>query len=207
VFLVASVLLLLALTLAIPGLDVTSRWAEYMRPRLERFALPGPSENLGRAIVDGLEVFDASAVLFLWDNPEHLLLGAGPGLVSLPASDYVPMRAQPTYGNRIDSIPHMGFFQTLANTGVVGLLLWFAAALACYQALRVQVVLNGTRSPWVEAWCFFVVFSGVYLLQKKPIWYVLMGIGLGASMSLRARRRQEVHGRMAAAEVRSHEEP
>lgn len=140
--------------------------------------------NTAEAVVGRLEVFDASAVLFLLDNPQHLIFGTGPGLVSLPASGYIPPYAQAIYGDRIDSVPHMGFFLLVANSGLVGLGLWWILFWTCYQALKKKASAMDQPNYWREGLTYYVVFSGLYFLQAQPVWYLFLGIGLGAVLSL-----------------------
>ena len=139
--------------------------------------------HAGDWLANQLEPFDGAAVLFLWENPKYLLFGTGPGLVSLPASRYIPLVHQAVWGSRIDSIPHMGLLLIIANTGIIGFSLWVFLFLSCKHAIR-EIVKRGNDITWQEAETLFAVLSILYLLQTREIWYVFLGIGLGASVMM-----------------------
>ena len=149
------------------------------------------SRNIGEDVAGRLEVFDASALFFLLDNPEYFIFGTGPGLVSLPASKYIPSYARAIYGDQIDSVPHMGFFLLIANSGLVGLGLWLMLFWTCYQSVREKADTISPLNYWRESLTYFVVFSGIYLVQAKPIWNLFLGIGLGVVLSLNADSRDK----------------
>ncbi|CAN2049918.1 putative O-antigen ligase domain-containing protein [Candidatus Magnetomoraceae bacterium gMMP-1] len=175
--------------------NILNQWHSNVQKRLFRYEVIGPARNIGESIADRLEVFDASAVLFLWNNPQHIFIGVGPGLISLPASNYIPAIAKVIYGDRIDSIPHMGFFAELADRGLIGLFLWFTIFFSCSSSLYQQTIVakkNNNRKEALllkEASSFFIVFSGLYLLQARSIWFILLGIGLSASLSYQVKYR------------------
>ena len=166
------------------GSGLVDTWAPHVSARLSGENYLGADEGIGNAIASRLEVFDASALLFLWNNPGYFLFGAGPGLVSLPASAYVPNGvAYEIYGDRIDSVPHMGFFLILADCGIVGIALWFMTVGVGYKRLNDHATKHsGGRQPWLEARSFFLVISGLYLLQASPIWYIFLGVAWGADV-------------------------
>lgn len=120
----------------------------------------------------GFEVFDASAISFLIDNPEYLFLGTGPGLISLPASDYIPLYAQRIYGNKIDSIPHMGIIQLVANTGFIGLFIWIIYFYKVYNNLKYMSKYQSNHLPSNLLKYSLILFI-IYLLQVK-IFILLM---------------------------------
>lgn len=167
------------------GTGLLQKWELNVFARLGRSGMLGAPSNFGEAIANKLEVFDASAVLFLWNNPVYLLTGTGPGLISLPASDYIQPYARSIYGDRIDSVPHMGFFLILANSGVIGLLLWFFIIWNSYSAIRRQASITQDAVFWKEGLVVFILFNILYLLQANDIWYLILGIGLGAAIELR----------------------
>jgi len=171
-------------------LGLLKRWKDNVSVRLIYRDSHSPSTNLGQFIANKLEVFDASAVLFFWSNPEHLIIGTGPGLISLPASGHVPRgSAFAIYGDRIDSIPHMGFFQILSNTGMIGILLWIGIFVTSIQDLRKQKKAIAQSTKWREALIYFIIFSVLYLFQEKSIWFIFLGLGLAASINVKKRRR------------------
>jgi hypothetical protein len=159
------------------------RWSTSVAERLiEEPGALGPAPNLIETVAGRFEVFDASAIRFLGYNPGYLLLGTGPGLISLPASNYVPGVARYIYGDRIDSVPHTGLISTLADSGVVGLVLWLAMVWSCYRALHDISGLKDADNPWTQVRSLFVIFTLLYLIQAREMWYIFLGLGLGASI-------------------------
>jgi hypothetical protein len=186
---VAIALILSVLLLVITPLlestasNIVGDWEQNIMSRLLKQSADYTAEtNLGETIANRLEVFDASAFRFLWYNPTYFLLGTGPGLVSLPASDYMSALAISIYGDRIDSIPHSGAIQVLSNSGIVGVLLWLGLVVSAYQAIARQAKVNA-ELEWQDAKVFFVVFSALFALQAVlPIWYLFFGVDLGAAL-------------------------
>jgi hypothetical protein len=120
-----------------------------------------------------LEVFDDSAVSFFKDNPEYILFGVGPGLISLPASNYISPYAQAIYGDRIDSIPHMWIIQVVSNTGLVGLalfgLFFYRSIKLIRRSEKMKLLSSGS-----SRYAIIVVF--LYVLQVNP--YTLLVLSL-----------------------------
>ncbi|NDG86303.1 MAG: hypothetical protein EBX52_14840, partial [Proteobacteria bacterium] len=106
-----AVPLLLALTLSF--LPRSSK--DYIAARFNYLSEKGFAEKF--------EVFDAAAINFFMHHPEHLVLGTGPGLIYLPASEYIVERDKPIWGHRFDALPHMGSVLVISNTGLAGLAL------------------------------------------------------------------------------------
>ncbi len=73
------------------------------------------------------EVFDAAAINFLNHNPQNYLLGAGPGMIYLPASAYVLERDNYIYNNKLSALPHVGAVLVLSNAGILGLCIFIFA--------------------------------------------------------------------------------
>jgi hypothetical protein len=158
-------------------------WMEYTGERISTRQEAIGERLLIDSLVQVLEVFDASALNFLYHNPQHLFVGVGPGLVSLPASHYVPPGdAQAIFGDRIDSIPFMGLLRTVSDSGLVGLVLWCWTAVAMAGALHRCTQLDTDDSTWRTCRTYYLVFAALFLLQLRPTWYVWLGVGLGAAV-------------------------
>lgn len=150
-------------------------------------------QNLGEAIAYRLDSFDASALLFLLDQPEYIVVGTGPGMMLLPASDYVPPGIFSLIYPKergLDGLPTHGPLLELSNGGVLGLGLWLAQILYCWSALR-AVVRRQTNQRRAQEWRFgealFVIGVVFYTLQTSitsPIWAVMLAIGWAAAMLL-----------------------
>lgn len=153
------------------------------------FKLMGiPPGSFGQEIAYRLDVFDACAMLFLLDQPEYALLGTGPGLVSLPASNYVPpglysMIWTPDVG--INSLPSHGLLHEICNSGLVGLLLWGWQVLSCGTALLAVRRFSSDRDDsqvWTLGYAIFLVGVVFYVVQMShtPVWSMILGIGWAA---------------------------
>ncbi len=151
-----------------------------------------PPGTLGQEIAYRLDVFDASALLFMIDQPLYALIGTGPGLVSLPASLYVPPGLYsaiwtPVVG--VNSPPFHGILLEVANSGALGLALWFVQMILCWSALRWlsrrKHLTNGSEE-WDLGWAIFLIGAVFYLVQVSisPVWSVMLGIGWAAARTV-----------------------
>lgn len=144
-----------------------------------------PAGSIGQEIAYRLDVFDASALLFLLDQPVYALTGTGPGLVALPASYYVPPGLYsviwtPSIG--INSPPSHGLLLEISNGGIVGFLLWILQIVVCWQSLNFAIVRIKDpiiKSEWKLAASLFLIGSVFYLIQvsSSPVWSVFLAIG------------------------------
>lgn len=152
-----------------------------------------PPGSFGQEIAYRLDVFDASAMLFLLDEPFYALLGTGPGLVSLPGSLHVPPGLYsaiwtPEVG--INSPPFHGILLEISNGGLLGVTLWLFQVIACWMALRFLANRrNGSAQAeeWSFAWAVFLIGTVFYLVQISisPVWSVLLAIGwAGAKLAM-----------------------
>jgi hypothetical protein len=161
-------------------------WAQYTGERVAVRQEVIGSSGFEDSLVQSLEIFDASALNFLFHRPEHFVFGAGPGMVSLPASDYIPPGgAQLIFGDRIDSIPFMGVLRAISDSGFVGLGLWLLNVLALIHALRRCEMAFPKDRSWTNSRVYFLVFAVLYLVQTRPAWYVWLGVGLAAALQER----------------------
>jgi len=120
---------------------------------------------IGR-IVRKLEIFDAASLNFMLNNPVFIAFGSGPGMVSIPASNYILERDKKLYKvDKITSIPQMGIFSILGDGGLVYLSLW----LVILMHLRKKIFELLTRDH--QGFYLLVCFSSLYLLQARNFWY------------------------------------
>ncbi len=148
-----------------------------------------PPGDLGQEVAYRLDVFDACALLFLLDEPLYALIGAGPGMVSLPASSYVPPGLysyiwNPSIG--INSPPSHGLLLEIANSGLIGIGLWFFQVITCWIALRNLITKlrdHEERAEWRLGYAMFLTGSVFYLVQvsSSPVWSIFLAIGWMAS--------------------------
>lgn len=147
-----------------------------------------PPGTFGQEIAYRLDVFDASAMLFLLEEPLYAVIGTGPGLVSLPASYHVPPGLYSAIWSRevgINGLPFHGLLLELSNGGLPSLLLWLIQVLSCWTALRFLAKQRDNlsrRDEWSFAWAVFLVGAVFYLVQisVSPVWGVMLGIGWAA---------------------------
>ncbi|HVF11153.1 MAG TPA: hypothetical protein VNA16_10140, partial [Abditibacteriaceae bacterium] len=169
-----------------------------LQPEETRLGGVAPT-NIGQAVAFQMDIFDACAALFLYDQPLYAVVGTGPGLVTLPDSNYVPPGVYsrvwtPDVG--INSPPTSGFLLEISNGGIIALVLWIVQVVASHSALR---LLATNRVPtddpegWRFAHAFFLMGSAFYLMQVgfSPRAAVLMGLGWAASRVVAERRRAE----------------
>jgi hypothetical protein len=154
--------LLLGLTLK--SLPETSR--NYIHERFQYLSERGFAEKF--------EVFDAASINFFIHQPQHLPLGTGPGLIYLPASEYIVERDKPIWGNRFDALPHMGAILVIANSGVLGLVLLLYPFFSAFRRKRktpdallfVGVVLFGLFFVQIR---YYFLFGAAALLCRKTL--------------------------------------
>lgn len=123
---------------------------QYMLERLQIISSNGIAEKL--------EVFDAAAINFLNHNPKYYWLGTGPGLIYLPAGDYILKRDQPIWNNRFEALPHMGLVLILSNAGLLGLCIFVTGIVLAYRRNRLV-----SKSFMALALCLVAI----YFLQMK----------------------------------------
>lgn len=153
-----------------------------------------PPGTFGQEIAYRLDVFDSCALLFLLDQPIYAFLGTGPGLIPLPASEYVPpgiysLIWTPEIG--INSPPYHGPLLEIGNGGVLSLALWLLQVIWCWNALRrLSQVFSGSQDENGDDWRFgaaiFLTGSVFYLVQVSytPLWCVFLATGWVASRRL-----------------------
>ena len=141
-----------------------------------------------------VDVLDGPPLLFFASNPLFLLIGVGPGLISLPSAAYIP--AAPYFDEvreaGINSPPSSGLLLEMSNAGLFGLALW---ATIFFSSLRAFSTLTERGLPRAEQWLLerntFFAIGITYLVQApvSPIWPIVMGSGIGAAC-LASRRRK-----------------
>ncbi|MCG3162167.1 MAG: hypothetical protein JMDDDDMK_03407 [Acidobacteria bacterium] len=158
-----------------------------------------PPGSFGQEIAYRLDVFDASALLFLLDQPLYALIGTGPGLVSLPASYYVPPGLYSfiwTAEIGINSLPFHGLLLEVSNGGLLGLMLWFVQIFSCWGALRylhIRFGSSGAKAEWTFAYAFFIIGAVFYTVQvsSSPVWSIFLAIGWMATKTAAEKLNEE----------------
>jgi hypothetical protein len=137
--------------------------------------------NLAESLALRLDVFDSSAALFLLRNPRYALTGTGPGLISLPASEHVPLGLYKIVFPIIDNPPSHGVLLELANTGVLGLTAWLFQVAAIFVLGRRLRGRYGLPFQPKAATTIFMAAAALYSVQvsPSPFWAVFLGVGWG----------------------------
>jgi hypothetical protein len=144
-----------------------------------------PPGTWGEEIAYRLDVFDASALLFMLYEPEFALIGTGPGLISLPASYYVPPGEYSeiwTAEIGVNSPPFHGLLLEVSNSGALGLALWIAQVWICWRSLR-RLSRNSApeeeRPEWRFGAALFLTGVVFYIVQvsTSPVWSIILAVG------------------------------
>lgn len=146
-----------------------------------------PPGTFGQEIAYRLDVFDACALLFLLDQPLYALLGTGPGLIPLPASEYVPPGIYSliwTPETGINSPPYHGPLLEIGNGGVLSLTLWLIQVIWCWNALRrLSNLFPNSKDDSGDDWRFgaaiFLTGAVFYIVQVSytPLWCIFLATG------------------------------
>lgn len=121
-----------------------------------------------------LEVFDRAALRFLMANPQYILFGVGPNLISIPASRHIPSIASRVYGETINSAPNTGIVNIICSTGLVGLFLWTITILLIYRKLNRK---NNSIEPNFREILFAI--SIFYLTNTTVVFFAILGFSIG----------------------------
>lgn len=147
---------------------------DYILPRINRIVEKEDRGFNEPSLFVSLEVFDRTALRFLYAKPQYTLFGAGPNLINIPASQYISLRASHTYGSRIDSVPHMGLIQIFSSYGFVGLFLWMVIIFSTYNTLkRRHNIFDRNLSE------LFFIISIFSMIVMTDFFYIFLGLSLG----------------------------
>jgi hypothetical protein len=169
-------------------LALSQSWAFNLRQRFSLEAAADLSaENWFDLLTLFLDIFDLTALAALREYPAAALIGAGPGLIMLPAGQFIPDAPRWSYvgatGEGITSLPSMGILLEWSNGGVIGVLLWIGFVAAALRAFGVLMREGAGAEQWRLARGVFVSGAAAYLVQVSPLsayWPILMGLAVGA---------------------------
>lgn len=178
------------LAVVVVGTEVTgfTSWTYNLHLRLSTdYRQDAVPENWVEAVAFRLDFLDGPPLIFLASSPLYLLIGTGPGLISLPATAYLPPLAIYDWLREagLNSVPTLGALLELSNTGLVGLTLWLVLGLSALRAFRSLSLVHPTeRDAWQLGRNTCIVAAVLYFIQSSPastIWAVFIGLGLGAA--------------------------
>lgn len=168
--------------------------------RTARLGGVAPSNSI-EEIAYQLDGFDGSAVLFLADNPIYAVIGTGPALIYLPASNYLlPGAYTAAYSaTGINSPPTHGLLLELSNGGLLSLVLWLIQVISCFVALnwlssrtRHDSSNYDSHPIWWFGKAFFVLGTAFYIVQvsqTSPMWSLVLAVGWSAAYAVRQYKR------------------
>ena len=157
-----------------------------VRLRLTINRIEEPPADIIENLAFRMDVLDGPALLFLFKNPMYMLVGTGPGLVTLPATEYLPPSKYFTWLSKtgINTPPSIGWVLELSNTGIIGLTLWgliYISLFYGFNYLSKQKIGEGAK--WRIAKAAFAANLGIFIMQVSPLspfWSIYLGIGLAA---------------------------
>jgi len=118
------------------------------------------------------EVFDRAALNFLWNNPNYLITGTGPNLISIPASEWTDESAKAIYGEVINSVPHTYLINVLSRSGLIGVTIVFMFFFIKFNLRLKKAKLKELRNIFITAFLvnmliysssFFFVLGLIYI--------------------------------------------
>jgi hypothetical protein len=133
-------------------------------------------------IINKLEVFDYASANFLDKNKQFLLQGVGPGLIYLPATDYLTPELRGIWKDGFNALPHMGSVLLLSNGGIINFSLWITLFILIFFTIL-------KKNFYTPNNVFNIVFiiAILYLFQIRPIY--LLGLAVGLSFTLRHKQK------------------
>jgi hypothetical protein len=182
---VTSVVMIFFLVATIaPAMLVNSRYAIESRLQGRGVVESNVPANAAEAVALHLDVFDASAALFLIRNPVYAITGTGPGLISLPASSHIPAGVYRIVFPVIDNPPSHGLLLELANTGILGVVLWtYQIAVVYLAGRRMRHMRRGLPFSPLVATTTFTGTAALYAVQVGPSPFAAVFLGIGWAIS------------------------
>jgi hypothetical protein len=192
-----------------PALAETSwgeNWIYEVHSRLTTDKPGSAPGNFLESVALRMDLFDASAFLFLAARPVHFLVGTGPGLIGLASTDFVPQAAVWNLvwqgGEGLNTVPHTGLLRELSDAGAIGLILLFIFVRSSLSALlRLQGSGPSRNRAWGLARVSFLIAVAIYLTDASPLAPIeafLGGIGLGAVLTVAASQKPASEAAMRA---------
>lgn len=130
------------------------------------FGTTESSDSFAMTYMSRFDIFDHLALLFLYDNPQYLISGTGPNLISIPASSYLADFTKYSFYEDlggIDSVPNVLLNNVLANSGILGVILYAIFFIRLYKYSRIDT--NGiSKNLVVVALLLNMVYFSIFLL-------------------------------------------
>lgn len=154
-------------------LSDSEEFIEHQKTRIESVSLQRQEAKIEGVpdFINSFEVFDKSALAFLYFNPKYLIFGVGPNTISIPASYYITQEEVATYGGTVNSAPFFLIVNVLSRSGIVGLCIFIYGY--SYMQNKLKFFSDSVLSD------FFFLLSFYTLLYGSLFFYALLGIVAG----------------------------
>lgn len=89
-------------------------------------------------VINRFEVFDRTALAFLYLNPEYIFFGVGPNTVNIPATKYMSEIDHTIYEGHINTEPFNFFVTVISRSGILGLFILLLGMFRIYKETKKQ---------------------------------------------------------------------
>jgi len=129
--------------------------------------IPGVPDFINR-----FEVFDRTALAFLYLNPEYILFGVGPNTINIPATKYMSEIDHEIYKGQLNTEPFNFIITVVSRSGLIGLVLLSIGMYRIYNRTKKQA------RP--ELANLFILFTTYLIFYNNFLFIVTMGIICGS---------------------------
>jgi hypothetical protein len=125
--------------------------------------------------INRFEVFDRTALAFLYLNPQNIFLGVGPNTVNIPATKYMSEIDHTIYEGQINTEPFNFFVTVISRSGILGLIILLFGMFRIYKETKKQ----GRK----ELSNLFILFTLYLFCYNNFLFLVTAGIICGILLS------------------------
>jgi O-antigen ligase len=142
-----------------------------------------------------VEDFDSAILGFLQDQPSYVWMGVGLGNIHLYADPYLDANTRRYAGGRV-FFAKSAYLKLIAETGILGLLLFLFACLSMLARLK-KLARKAWLSPWERTWkshvvLLFVLLCMIYMVRVYMAGHFFVCVGMAAAtcsvFALRAKK-------------------
>mgnify|MGYP001500079420 CR=1 FL=1 len=145
------------------------KFVEHQQERIALVALESSVSQIPNVPpwINRFEVFDRSALAFLFFNPTYSIFGVGPNTVNIPASKYLSEYDIGVYGGQIDTAPFTFVVNIVSSAGFLGLFTFLGGI--------VFVLSQLIKNRLTHALNLLLLFSIYFILYNNFIFYIVIG--------------------------------
>jgi len=114
--------------------------------------------------VNRFEVFDRTALAFLYFNPQYAILGVGPNTINIPSGKYLSPLDIEVYKGHIDTSPVNFFLTIISRSGLVGLSFILIGIARVYIKTKAFTNNNLTKLLFLFTIYSFMYYNLLYLM-------------------------------------------